>query len=215
MYRLLVKTHAVTGLKYLCKTVKKDYLSYKGSGKYWRQHLKKYGPDIKTELLYETECLVEFNRVCLEYSSKYNVAESDEWANLIPENGMDGGNRWESLDKERQEQVRMLQRKRYKDISRPIEHCKAISDGRRNMSNEDKEKRKLRLLETRSVKNYDHLWTKMSNERKGGANPAAKSVEIEGILYRSIAEAAEALGLPRYKVDYRLKSDMFPTYRRI
>lgn len=215
MYRLLVKTHCITGLKYLCKTVKDDYISYKGSGKYWRQHLKKHGTEVRTELLYETTVLKDFNKVCIEYSTLYNIVESEEWANLIPENGMDGGDRWRFLDEERQDFVRKTQRKRYKDTVRPPEHCQAISDGRRNMSIEDKERRKLKVLETRSSKNYDHLWEKMSTDRKGSSNPAAKAVEIDGILYGSISEAAVALDLPRHKVDYRLKSDKFQTYRRI
>jgi hypothetical protein len=202
-------------MKYLCKTVKEDYLSYKGSGKYWKKHLKKYGNKVETELLYETVCLEEFNRVCLEYSSRYNVAESEEWANLIPENGLDGGNRWEFLDENRQEKVRTIQSEKYKGISRLIEHCKAISDGRRNMSKEDKEKRKLKLLKTRSTKNYDNVWVKMSNERKGSLNPAAKAVEIDGVRYDSISDAMVALNLPRHKISYRIKSNKFPTYRSI
>lgn len=215
MYRLLIKTHCVTGLKYLCKTIKEDYISYKGSGKYWKEHLKKHGRNVKTEVLYETECLNTFNKVCLNYSIEHNILESNEWANLIHENGLDGGNRWEFLDKERQEIIRDVQQARYKGKSRSKEHSKAISDGRRNMSDEDKEKRKLRLLETRSTKNYDYLWKNMSNKRMGSSNPFAKAVEIDNILYGSISEAAKALSLPRHKVDYRLKSDKFPTYRRI
>ena len=35
MYRLLLKTHNQTGLKYLCKTENEDYINYPGSGKYW------------------------------------------------------------------------------------------------------------------------------------------------------------------------------------
>jgi hypothetical protein len=215
MYRLLIKTHCNTGLKYLCKTVKDDYISYKGSGKYWKQHIKKHGNNIKTEVLYESFSLEDFNRVCLEYSIKYNVAESNEWANLIPETGLDGGNRWDFLDDKTQEQIKISQSKKYKGKIRPKEHCDAISIGRKNMSQKDKEQRKIKLIETRSKRNYNYLWSKMSNERKGSLNPAAKSIEIDGITYGSISDAVELLKLPRHKIDYRLKSDKFPTYRRI
>lgn len=41
MIYLYVKTHNITGLKYLGKTNNKDPHSYKGSGKYWILHCKK------------------------------------------------------------------------------------------------------------------------------------------------------------------------------
>ena len=51
---LMVKTHIVTGLKYLCKRVTTSdskAISYKGSGKYWKNHLKIHGKNINTEIL--------------------------------------------------------------------------------------------------------------------------------------------------------------------
>ena len=40
---LYVKQHSITGLKYFGKTTKIDPFLYKGSGKYWQRHIKKYG----------------------------------------------------------------------------------------------------------------------------------------------------------------------------
>ena len=51
---LYVKTHNVTGLKYLGKTVQNPY-EYTGSGTHWLRHLKKYGTDVTTEILLETD----------------------------------------------------------------------------------------------------------------------------------------------------------------
>ena len=42
IYTLYVKTHNKTGLKYLGRTTQDPY-KYKGSGTYWRSHLKKHG----------------------------------------------------------------------------------------------------------------------------------------------------------------------------
>ena len=42
MYYLYVKTHKVTGLKYLGQT-SKDPFKYNGSGTRWTNHIKKYG----------------------------------------------------------------------------------------------------------------------------------------------------------------------------
>jgi hypothetical protein len=92
---LLVKTHSVTGMRYLCKRVTTSdskAISYKGSGKYWKNHLKVHGKDINTEIIakYELDKASEFSTLCIEYSSKYNIVNSDEWANLIEENGFSG-----------------------------------------------------------------------------------------------------------------------------
>ena len=52
---LYVKTHNVTGLKYLGQTSSNDPYKYQGSGKYWRLHLKKHGNNVTTEILKECE----------------------------------------------------------------------------------------------------------------------------------------------------------------
>jgi hypothetical protein len=90
-YTLLIQTHNKTGLKYLCKTTREKYFNYKGSGKYWKRHLKMYGRDVLTYVLYQTNDLESFRHKCSYYSTHYDVVNSKSWANLIPENGTDGG----------------------------------------------------------------------------------------------------------------------------
>ena len=86
-YKLMIKTHDITKLKYLCITSRDDYLSYPGSGTYWKNHISKHGNSISTELLYETEDYEDFLIYCLYYSSILNVALSEEFANMVPETG--------------------------------------------------------------------------------------------------------------------------------
>lgn len=88
---LYVKTHNKTGLKYLGKTAQIDPFKYKGSGKYWRLHLKKHGNDVSTEILLESDSKTEIKRMGLYYSVLWNVVDSIEWANLKPETGDGGG----------------------------------------------------------------------------------------------------------------------------
>jgi len=91
MITLYIKTHNKTGLKYFGKTKQEDVEKYNGSGTYWRNHLKTHGYDVTTEIYAqfeeESDKLVE---TALKFSNENNIAESDTWANLIVENGLDG-----------------------------------------------------------------------------------------------------------------------------
>ena len=93
---LYVKTHNITGLKYLGMT-RKNPETYNGSGKYWLKHIKKHGKNISTSVLFSTNDPELFKRVGLYYSEKFNVVKSNEWANLMEEQG-DGGNTSEHID---------------------------------------------------------------------------------------------------------------------
>lgn len=84
---LYVKTHNKTGLKYLGKTVSKDPHAYAGSGKYWKNHLRKHGYDYTTEILQECSSAEELKYWGNYYSKLFDVVESNEWANLMPEVG--------------------------------------------------------------------------------------------------------------------------------
>lgn len=90
IYKLMIKTHNVTGLKYLCFTRKKDFIKYTGSGIRWLNHLKKNGFNFTTILIFETNDFDELKQKSIEYSIENNIINSDQWANLINEQG-DGG----------------------------------------------------------------------------------------------------------------------------
>ena len=90
MHKLMIKTHNVTGLKYLCYTQKEDHNSYKGSGKHWKNHIKEHGYDVTTEVIFESESYDEFVKCAKEYSSLFDVVSDSSWANLKNEEG-DGG----------------------------------------------------------------------------------------------------------------------------
>lgn len=83
----MVKTHRITGLKYLCQTAKKNPYKYKGSGKYWVRHLKVHGDLFDTHVIlkcYTKSALKEWG---LYYSKLWSIVESKQWANMIPESG--------------------------------------------------------------------------------------------------------------------------------
>lgn len=87
---LYLKTHNITGLRYLGKTIK-DPEKYKGSGIVWGRHLKKHGNDVTTQILLETDDPAKIKEWGIYYSTLWNIVESNDWANLKAEEG-DGGN---------------------------------------------------------------------------------------------------------------------------
>lgn len=78
------------GLNYLGSTVNKEPHKYKGSGKVWRKHLQDNflsASKLKTIILFETTDKHELRKQGEYYSVLFNVVDSPEWANLIPETG--------------------------------------------------------------------------------------------------------------------------------
>jgi len=87
---LYIKTHQTTGLKYFGKTTNDPYRYY-GSGVYWLRHLKEHGYKIDTKVLGLFDNYKECKEFAINFSIKENIVESNEWANLRIENGLDGG----------------------------------------------------------------------------------------------------------------------------
>lgn len=92
----MIKRHQTTGLLYFCKTSRFDPIKYRGSGLYWKRHLKKYGNHVDTiwkMLFTNKDELIEFATL---FSEFYNIVSAKTpqgdktWGNLEPENGLDG-----------------------------------------------------------------------------------------------------------------------------
>lgn len=90
MIYLYVKTHNITGFKYLGKTTSKNPHQYKGSGLVWKRHLEKHGYDYTTEILLATEDEKEIKETGIFFSNLFNVVKSKDWANLMEEQGQGG-----------------------------------------------------------------------------------------------------------------------------
>jgi hypothetical protein len=88
---LYVKTHKITGLKYLGKTTSQNPAKYKGSGKYWTNHLRVHGNHTTTEIIKECQTNDEIRIWGEYYSVLWDVVTSTAWANLKPESGDGGG----------------------------------------------------------------------------------------------------------------------------
>lgn len=88
---LYVKTHNKTKLKYFGKTVNKNPKWYKGSGTRWLNHINYHGNDVTTEVIGyfidEQEC----KDFAVRFSKDNDIVESNDWANLEIEDGLNGG----------------------------------------------------------------------------------------------------------------------------
>jgi hypothetical protein len=88
---LYIKQHSVTGKQYFGKTINNPE-KYQGSGLYWLRHIKEHGKEHIITLWYclflDKESIQEF---ALTFSEQQNIVKSEDWLNLIPENGKAGG----------------------------------------------------------------------------------------------------------------------------
>lgn len=91
---LYVKTHKITGFKYFGKSTKssiEEVKKYKGSGKIWSAHLKTHGNDVITEIIGYFSDRSECKNAARKFSIDNNIVESNNWANMMIENGINGG----------------------------------------------------------------------------------------------------------------------------
>ena len=121
---LYIKQHSITKLKYFGKTSQLDPYKYIGSGTYWKLHIKKHGKEHIETLwvseLYQDTSIVEY---ALHFSLENNIVESNDWANLKPENGLDGGGvggvRIQAWTPERKAKLSATNKGKNKGISKP------------------------------------------------------------------------------------------------
>jgi hypothetical protein len=93
---LYIKQHNITKKLYFGKTTTNPE-TYKGSGLHWKHHYKQHGKDNIDTLWYclytDTESLTE---AATTFSKLWNIVESEDWLNLVEENGLDGGDTFSS-----------------------------------------------------------------------------------------------------------------------
>ena len=88
---LLVMKHDLTGLQYFCKTTRLHEVQYyKGSGVHWKRHLRKHGRHVTVGVLGLYYDEARCSSAADKFSADNDIVASDQWANLINENGFDG-----------------------------------------------------------------------------------------------------------------------------
>jgi hypothetical protein len=197
---LYKKTHNITGLMYLGKTIK-DPNKYLGSGKDWLSHLEEFGTDVSTEILKECHSREDLSYWGRYYSDLWSVVESSEWANRIPETGGGPGRRGYHSGSNNP----MFGRTR-PDLSGensinkdPIKRLKS-SIGAKTLWERPG------YREQASKKRKDK-WKQLEYLKKMNERPKQyKKVMIEGVQYNSLQEAALSLNLHPSTVSKRCSS---------
>jgi hypothetical protein len=87
--RLYIKQCPHCGLKYFGKSVRNDIDKYQGSGRRWKGHLKKY--KVKPKHLWNSDWYYDTSivRFAIKFSKMNKIVESNQWANLKNEDGLD------------------------------------------------------------------------------------------------------------------------------
>jgi hypothetical protein len=152
IYKLYVKTHNKTGLKYLGFTKLNPY-KYKGSGIYWVRHLNIHGNDVSTDVIFESTSKADIQSMGIHYSNLWNVVDDSHWANLKPETGEGGAS---PRTTETKEKIRTYQKqKQWTDRAKltRLENCIKNAKVRKGKSWSDKMRQS--RLEKYITKNYD------------------------------------------------------------
>lgn len=92
--RLCIKK--LEGIYYFCKSTRKDILKYSGSGIIWKARIKKYGKD-KISTVWISDWYYtpdEIQDVAIHFSKENDIVNSEVWANLSPEWGIDSYTRF-------------------------------------------------------------------------------------------------------------------------
>ena len=186
-HKLLIKQHKKTKLKYLCKTTRKNFISYPGSGAYWRKHLDKHGYNFETTVIGEYETKRELKEAGIHYSKLWDVVKSEEWANLVFEAG-DGGDtskspKYQKSLKERREAGLFAGK------NNPMYGRKG--DKNPNLGKKLGKNPKLSKTLKKVWKNNPHRRRIYSEKAKGSKNPRAKKCVVDGITFGCLKDAAK------------------------
>ena len=92
LHKLFVGFDPLYNLKYLFVSIKEGrrLKQYKGSGSRWEKNIRYRRDEIKKICIFKSRDPYIFMRKCVETSLRFNIVESDEWANQIIEMGNTG-----------------------------------------------------------------------------------------------------------------------------
>jgi hypothetical protein len=185
---LYIKQHSITGLKYFGKTTK-DPLKYNGSGVHWTRHIKQHGKEhiITTWVSEPYIDSIAISEFALSFSRDNNIVESKDWANIIPENGLDGGFNMTGRTHSTKTKQKISDAKKGKTHS--IESKQKMSAAQKGRTHSTKTKQKMSAVNKGKIHSIESK-QKMSDIKKGKIHSIESKQKISAVH----------LGVPQLKV---------------
>lgn len=90
-----------------------------------------------------------------------------------------------------------------------------IESTRKRWSNEENRKKASDSWKINNPTNNPEFKKRLSENRKGSNNPAARKCQIDDVIYDSIIDACETLSLTRNIISNRLRNINFPNYKKL
>lgn len=203
---LYIKQHNKTGLKYFGKTVR-DPSTYLGSGVYWKRHLTEHGNDITTLWYQQFNSIQEIELYAVDFSIKHDIVASSQWANLMVENGLDGGSpkgRSPSAATRKKISIAGKGRKHSKET---IEKMIAAKTGKTRPSFSDEWKENIRKNHASTKPGFKKIIseeqkTQISQTLRNNAKPIY--CITNNTWYNSVADAVDELHIPGVGISHCL-----------
>lgn len=152
---LYIKQHSITGKFYFGKTTRTDVEKYYGTGIQWKNHIAYHGKEHIVTLWYclfhDEDSIREFALLC---SQQWQIVESDDWLNLIPETGMDGSGGMLNKHHSDETKEKLRQANLGKTHSEEVKKQMSISrtgDKNGNFGREFSEEHKAKISKAKSV----------------------------------------------------------------
>ena len=190
MVVLYIFEHEKTGLKYFGKTTKyineKLLSEYDGSRTEWKEHLKMHGNHIKKTILgiysLDENSKNYVKPVALKFSKENDIVNSKEWANMIPENGLNGGTLQKGCVHSEETKKRMSLAKLNSSYKHSEETRKKIGEASRGrvVSSETK----MKISKNRKGKGQINLSDEHKMKISNTLKEKAKTPEMQEILRR-------------------------------
>lgn len=230
-------TNKINGMKYIGKCIysrQNDWKEYLGSGTYLKRAIKKYGREnfVKV-ILEEAYSDEELNRMEEEYILRFNAVDSPQYYNIkLTAIGGDIFTHNPKREEIRQMRIEQMSGEGNHQYGKPKTEKMIMSVKKANSravriddvvyDSQTIASKELGIgvttiayrLDSKYWPNYERMVPKNPSERYA-AHTKTKPIEIDGVIYNGMKEAAKSKGLSVRTIIYRLDSAKHPSYIRL
>ncbi len=218
----MIKRHQDTGLKYLHYTNREDDSKYLGSGTHWKHHLKKHGTNVISCLVLEGDNQKLMTNYALYMSEELDIVNSKDWANLIPEDCLQGGTAGMSVARDKDGNTFQVNKDDSRYLTGEITHANSGEYNGRYGETGGMYVRTPKQNQARSVaaveyaKNNLHpMKGKKQPKSSGGNHPGSIKIRLERWEFDCLQDAINATGLDVNTIHKYIDDIRYPECRLI